>query len=951
MAAGRSYLSRPEPGPSLPAFDRLAPPPPTDVVATWVEALTRPGDVVIDLQGRGGWIARSAVDLQRRAITVESTPLTRLLADVVLRPPDLRHLDAAFQGMAASPRRDTSLKLWIGERFATRCATCGRSLILDELVWEASAEPPGVRPATRHYRCSLCASQRGGGGARTAPPDEADLARSADDGGEDAAVARRLIVDRFPRVDGAPELTESILALYTPRQLIGLAAILERIDGDLRAAPVEAALRLALLHALLPSSRLNVHPGRPSAVRLAGGAIRMPSGGWRERNPWLAFEDGFRLVRAFIQRIEAGSQGPVQARFGDDLRSLLEGTAAVSVRVATPSVPRYLASEAHEAARVFGPTGARLLIEQPPIRTSSDRLAFAFLATGWVLGREAASLLPLEALASPVARIPWGWQAAAIARSLEAGEPILARDGRAVLLCEPSGPEPLAAAVLGGARAGYRLVSAQLAEPGEEAAIVEFVPPGAAIPPGPRTRANVALVPVPGGAGDPDLVAGRALFAPPERFDERPFSPTEAARTVTDAAVEVLRARGEPARTELLLGEILVGLDRAGHLRRLVAGPPSVERPGEDGAHDGAAARRGSSIRGRTRPPESSSDRGSESSSDRGSESSSDRRGGSAASPAAADGDAARSTGQSLWSRQEAEAGGRVERLLALIRDELGRPGHRRLVEIEPGRWWLADRSDREAAAVPLADRVEWAVFSLLSTGGPLNEGTFLERIASLFGAHDLPDEALVRACLESYRSLASTPERLVGSDDLVRRTEEHTELLGLLADLGHRLGMSVWLSRREQERLLRGHRLSEWLEPREQRVHLPLIARAPAAELAEVDAIWYVRGRATFHFEVEWTAMLAEPVLRRHSRIPGDDTTVRFLVVAPERAELVRYKLERSPVLRSALEAGNWHILKWQHLRSFAALEAPSLDTLEPFLGLDPLVERSAEQLPLFGS
>jgi hypothetical protein len=91
--------------------------------------------------------------------------------------------------------------------------------------------------------------------------------------------------------------------------------------------------------------------------------------------------------------------------------------------------------------------------------------------------------------------------------------------------------------------------------------------------------------------------------------------------------------------------------------------------------------------------------------------------------------------------------------------------------------------------------------------------------------------------------------------------------------------------------------------------------------------------------------------VLRRHARIPGDESTVRFLVLAPERTELVRHKLERSPLLRAALAADNWHILKSNHLRALAALEAPTLDALEPLLGLDPFVERSGEQLPLFGS
>ena len=80
------------------------PPPPPAVVAARIEQHTGPGDVVADLFGRGGWVARAAVDRQRLTVSLESSPLSRMLAEVVLRPPDVRHLDAAFQGMAASPR-------------------------------------------------------------------------------------------------------------------------------------------------------------------------------------------------------------------------------------------------------------------------------------------------------------------------------------------------------------------------------------------------------------------------------------------------------------------------------------------------------------------------------------------------------------------------------------------------------------------------------------------------------------------------------------------------------------------------------------------------------------------------------------------------------------------------------------------------------------------------------
>lgn len=926
---GRASLVRAEPGFSLPFFDRLAPPPPPGLVAARIEGHSKPGDVVLDLNGRGGWVAHAAIDRQRRAISFESSPLTRLLAELVLRPPDLRHLDAAFQAMAASPRRQSSLKNAVGEMFSTRCPTCERSLVADEFIWGADGEADPA-PVRKHFRCPVCRGARGGAEQRTAGLDERDLerARETPDG---ADVARDRLRDRFPVLDDGDALVDGLLDLHTPRQLVGLEAILERIEGDLRAAPVEAALRLGILHALLPASRLNGYPGRIGTLRIQGGRARPPAAGqWRERNPWLAFEDGIRLVRGFIQRLEGGSGGAAQARLGEDLRSLTDGSATAVLRVSGPSAARALgAAGAGEEGGSSVRRRIRLVLGQPPVRPNQERLSVAYWATAWVLGREAAATLPLEALSGAAIRAPWGWQAAALGRSLAAVEPSIARDGRVVFLVDGGGAEGLVAAALGGVGAGFRLVGARLQDGDEEVAgVVELLPPGAVVPPGPRTRGNVALEPTPGGAGDPDMVPGRGLFVPPERFDRRPFSPADVARTVTDVAVETIKARGEPARHERLLGEVLVGLDRAGQLRRLVATDADRHAP----AGLAAPVAEPEAAEGPDDPP----------SSDAGVDEEHDRPGGPGR-------DGAGGTRTRRITRHADAPSDQVDRLLALIRDELSRPGNRRLTEIEPGRWWLADPRDRAAAAAPLADRVEWAVYSLLSTAGSLSEAAFFERISTLFTGHDLPDEALVRACLQSYRSLASTPDRLVAGDDLVRRAQEHAETIAMLADGGHRLGMHVWIGRREQTRRIGSRRLGEWLDDREQRVYLAQINRA-VDEISEVDCIWYVRNRAAFLFEVEWTAMLGEPVLRRHPRIAADDSLVRFLVIAPERTELVRHKLERSPLLREAVERDNWHILKWNHLRTFVDRDPLDLAELEPFLGLDPLVERSGEQLPLFG-
>jgi hypothetical protein len=813
--------------------------------------------------------------------------------------------------------------------------------VADEIIWRADGDTGRAEPVARHYRCTVCRDQRGGGEQRETPLDAEDLARATADVGGDAV--RRQLAERFPPLDGADDLVAELLDLHTARQLVGLAAILGRIEADLRAAPVLAALRLSLLHAILPASRLAVYPGRTAALRIAGGHVRLPgTGQWRERNPWLAFEEAFRTVRGFVQRLEGGALGPVQARLGEDLRSLGEGTATAIIGLGSTSGLRSVGSDAREIGRGGPGPKVRLVLAQPPPRPTLDRLATAYHGAAWALGREAAGLIPAGALAGSSLRAPWSWQSAALGRAFEAVEPAMARDGRVVLLVE-GGAEALVSAVLGGSTAGYRLVNARLADgDDDETGIVELLPPNAVLPPGPRTRANVSLAPMPGGAGDPDIVPGPGLFAPPERFDDRPFSALEAARRVTETAVEMLRARGEPARYERLLGEILVGLDRTGELRRFatVARPQPADEAAEDRP-------RGDEIGDESR--DATRDDTADDTADETADAARTRP-----VPDGAPGSGLVADAMSATRATPARAtpGGPtdpVERLLALIHDELSRPTQHRVAEIEPGRWWLAERADRDAAAAPLADRVEWAVFSLLSTAGPLAESAFFERIAALFTGHDLPDETLVRACLDSYRSVGSTADRIVTGDDLLRRSQEHTELLAALADGGHRLGMQVWLGQREQTRRIDGRPLGSWLTEREREANLAGISRA-VEQVAEVDCIWYVRSKAAFLFEVEWTAMLGGPLLRRHARIPPDEQLVRFLVIAPERTELVRHKLERSPLLRAALEEGPWHILKSDHLRTFLAADDLSLDALEPLLGLDPLVERTGEQLPLFG-
>lgn len=906
MADPLSSLIRPVAGPLLPAFERFAPPPPDNVVAAELTARSAPGDVVIDIHGRGGWIARNAISALRRAYVCESTAITRLLAEVVLRPPDLRHFDAGLATLATLPRGEGEFRRVLEQMFASRCPTCGRPIIVDEFLWEAGA----TAPDRKVFRCAFCKEQARAGEVRVAPVDPDDIALATAVGAQPAAYAA--LRDRFPVPDGSATLPDELLALYTPRTLVALEALISRLEIGLRAAPVDAGLRLGLVHALLALSRLNGYPGRVAALRIRHGHVQQPNSRvWRERNPWLAFEEGCRLVRDFINQLESGA-GSFQPRPGEDLEALSDGTANVVLRTgsaATPgNEPIFSSRRPVLPGRLDPRSRVRLVLTSPPARWSIENASLAYLATSLVVGRQAAADLPLEWIFGPPPRNDRGREATALRHSLLAVRPVLARDAKAVIVLDRGGASGLVAGVLGGIGAGFRLSSALLSESNNQVTgVLEFDIAGPVDEP--QDHPELAGLP----HADPD----------------GPFALADVETAVTSLAVTVLQARGEPASAERLLGEVLIGLDRLGHLRRLVGTQTFAET--EEATEPAPAMADvdpvvGSGNDSQVEAVDESSPKADDSLQDVGPD-------------------------QKVpeWVVGAGSATDHVRLLMEIVLGELRRPDNPRLAEVEPGRWWLRAEADLAQARPPLSDRLEWAVYGLLSTSSSMEEPTFFERAARMFRGHDTPDPELVRTVLASYRDPESTHVALRAIDQLTTRHAEHGELIGLLTEYGHRLGLRVHVSEKERRRAYRGRTVGDLLSDEEQRAYVPLIAAGDVATLESLDCMWYLRGKATFLFEVEWTGLLTEPLLKRGPRIPAAETVVRFLVVPSERIELIRFKLAHSPLLRRALDEGNWHILKSEHLRRLVAREDADLDTLGPVLGLDPEIEREAEQLPLF--
>jgi hypothetical protein len=662
--------------------------------------------------------------------------------------------------------------------------------------------------------------------------------------------------ERFPVLDGRDELVDEILGLYTPRNLYALQTITNKIDAELRDPAMSAVFRLALAACLLPASRLNGYPGRVASLRISGGRVRQPASRFqREVNVWRLFEAAVQDVR-----VAAAALGRERrpARFAAGLEEL-GGVAAANVlwiRCRPAVVGQYLPAD-----------GVDLVLGSISDPATADELSFEYLATGWLLGREAAETLRLEPLFGVGPVRSDGAEATALRHAVASAAGALKPDGWFNVIVEGDDPDRVLAVAIAGAAAGLRLVHVIHRESRRsgDGVTIHLRKPSA------EDRLREAMQPQPLRLG----------------AEEGHLTYPELAEAIDRAAGELLRTRGEPAGLMRITAAVLLDLERSGLLRRLAQGRGN----GNDRRADEASAEE----------PDPRMERGA------------------------------------------------AALLSSLLREELARDDHPTLVRLGEGEhpmWWLRQP---ELADGPLADRVEWSTFSILSTAGKLDEDAFLERIYALFPGLEAPDEELVRACLAAYATTGDSG-RLRAEDELASRLEEHARVLGLLVDYGHRLGLRTWVSRREHDRRYAGATLLERLHEDERRTYLPLVVHAPAEVVGAVDAIWYRRGRLAFLFEVEWTAMMGDSVLRRGRQIEPTDQQARFLVFPAERTDLVRLKLERSPWLRNEVDRQNWHFLKWQHLETLVNRDGAALEYLEPVLGLAPLIERGGQQLTMFG-
>jgi hypothetical protein len=253
----------------------------------------------------------------------------------------------------------------------------------------------------------------------------------------------------------------------------------------------------------------------------------------------------------------------------------------------------------------------------------------------------------------------------------------------------------------------------------------------------------------------------------------------------------------------------------------------------------------------------------------------------------------------------------------------------------------------------PLDDRLEWAVWGLLSASHDIETRMLLRRAYGLFRDVETPDRELVERCIAAYGHQGDDGKwRLREEDALVRRQADQTLLALQLVEAGHRLGFKVHVGRDLERRTLpeahldRGAVLGDLMTDAERASDVSRVSRIRSDALEYIDCVWYDKGQMLFLWQLEWTARLHRSVVALGEAVPDEDRVFRFFAIADERRALAEFKLRRAAGTAGIVRRRGWRFVKWGPLRSWATRPDLALDLLEPVLGLSPEVEQTGQQL-----
>ncbi len=540
---------------------RYGQPIPADVIAAYIAAYTRDGEMVLDPFCLTGTTVREAAKAGRRAIAISFNPINVLAARVALNPPPARELDAATARLGNALKLGVPLREHLNQLYSTICPHCQQPVVADYFVWDREAG----EPIEKHYYCQTCATER------LEAVDRSDIEASA-------RVERQgfhywYVLERFaPAMDESRALARKLLDLYTPRNLYALANLLIKIETLFLDSPLQEALQLILLRCLDLCSSLYASPEEQTPPQ----RLRPPPK-FIELNVWQAFEKAYQEVRQLSpylddelsrggettdnrRRERDNSSDDELSRGGettDNKRRERDNSSEVRLarsfkEMAEPDLPPERMPNAlvacmsvRQLAKRLPPEAISLIIATPP-RLDRLSLSLSYLWSGWLFGRKAAAALRPLLRRRPAG---WSWYMKAMRATFRSLYSLLRPQGHLVLIFTTEELAYCDALILAAIGAGLKLESI-LYQPSEIAAPKE---------------------PLVGTEGEYRLCFVKDITAPPPSPIDVESLAAEIEEQALEAARGVLKQRGEPLVFNWLHNAVYQRLGSEGLLQKVMA--------------------------------------------------------------------------------------------------------------------------------------------------------------------------------------------------------------------------------------------------------------------------------------------------------------------------------------------------------------------------------------------
>ncbi|OOR98723.1 hypothetical protein B0187_07525 [Haemophilus paracuniculus] len=201
--------------------------------------------------------------------------------------------------------------------------------------------------------------------------------------------------------------------------------------------------------------------------------------------------------------------------------------------------------------------------------------------------------------------------------------------------------------------------------------------------------------------------------------------------------------------------------------------------------------------------------------------------------------------------------------------------------------WWFKNpKSHINYPDIPLTERVEQCIISLLRANGAVTLDDVLKEVFMKFPNGLTPDNHSVQNILKKYA--VKSQEKWVFQRELYEeRATKHTQYIFKLIKLAKSLKYEIFVGKREQSEIINNQTLRESADYTNL-THLNLSDEV-CKRLEMIDLVWLEKGKLRYLIEIENSTTITSAIQRASN---ANDSVERFIVIPNEREkELLNIK------------------------------------------------------------